>query len=221
MPDTVITVRGSHTSHRPAERATVRLRVGLEGASAQQVFQAVADSAAAVSAGLVPLHDPEAGPITWWSSDQVRTWARRPWNQDGKQLPIVHHAQTRFEAKFKDFAALGRWVSAMVEVTGVSVEGIDWALTEVRRVELAHRARTAAVRDAVDKAQSYADALDLGRVAVLAVADAGMLGEGLHPVSGAGVTMSSRASAGGGEDLSFTPQDIAVSAEVDARFAVG
>lgn len=221
MPDTVITVRGSHTSHRSPERATVRLRVGLEGASAQQVFQGVADASAAVSASLAPLHDPEAGPVTWWSSDQARTWARRPWNQDGKQLPIVHHAQTGFEAKFKEFAALGRWVSAVVGITGVSVQGIDWALTEAHRVELAAQARTAAVRDAAARAQSYADALELGRVAVVAIADAGMLGEGLHPNSGASDWMSTRGSAGGGTELDFTPQDIAVSAAVDARFVVG
>lgn len=221
MPDTVITVRGSHTSHRPPERATVRLRVGLEGASAQQVFRGVADSSSAVSSGLVALHDPDEGPVTWWSGDQVRTWARRPWNQDGKQLPIVHHAQTCFEAKFKDFAALGRWVSAMVEIGGVSVEGIDWALTEARPAGQLDAARTAAVRDAAAKAQSYADALDLGPVAVVAVADAGMLGEGLRPSSGDDAAMSTRGSAGGGGELTFTPQDIAVSAHVDARFTVG
>lgn len=51
-----------------------------------------------------------------------------------------------------------------------------------------------------------------------------MLGQGLAPVGGGGVTLYARPAAAsggaGGSGVEFTREDIAVSAEVDARFAV-
>jgi len=75
------------------------------------------------------------------------------------------------------------------------------------------------VTNAMQKAQAYADAIGAGKVRVLAVADAGMLGEGLHPVSGSPASFQrmSAAAGGGGGDVEFAPQDISVTAEVDAR----
>lgn len=226
MPDPAttgprITVRGSHTAFRRPERATVHVRVGMEGPTPDAVHAATARSTAALTESLGALHDPQAGPVTWWSSDQLRTWAERPWNTEGKQLPLVHHAQADLQAKFADFAALSRWITESLAVSGVSVERIEWTLTEARRRELVGQVRAAAVRDARDRAQAYADALDLGPVRVRAIADAGMLGVGLAPTGGAEAQSFARMVVGGGaDDLAFTPQDVGVSTEVDAVFVV-
>jgi len=214
-----ITVRGSHTAFRRPERATIHVRVGLEGPAADAVHAATTRSATTLTDGLGPLLDPQAGPVTWWSSDQLRTWAQRPWNTEGKQLPLVHHAQVDVRAKFADFAALSRWITQAMGASGVSVNRIEWTLTEARQREMVGQVREAAVRDAQDRAQAYADALDLGPVRVRAIADAGMLGNGLDPTGGGGGQSYARlAVAGGGDDLVFTPQDVAVSTEVDAVF---
>ena len=77
------------------------------------------------------------------------------------------------------------------------------------------------MQDAAARAQLYADALDLGTVRAVAIADAGMLGA--HAQSqgddGIGSLHAAPGSAGGGRpDVKLEPKDISVSATVDARF---
>lgn len=220
MSQVEITVRGSHTVYVPPERATVRLQVGLEGAEAAAVYAEVSSIAGDVRRSIEELHRPDAGPITWWSSDQIQTWAKRPWNQDGKQLPLVHHARVLFQAKFSDFTELSRWITTISATRGTSVVGVDWALTMVRKDALTGEVRTAAVRQALAKAQAYADALDLGEVRAVALADAGMLGAG-SPEGGVTHIGAARMAAAAVDDVELAPLDIAITATVDGRFLAG
>lgn len=158
-----ITVQGTFTAYQPPQRATVRLRVGFEGPKKATVFTGVSTAADAVSSSLVALLNPSAGPVTWWSSDQLRTWADRPWNSEGKQLPLVFHARAGSQAKFADFGALSEWLGRVVDAAGVSIEGIDWTLTEASTKELTAQVRSAAVQAAKTKAAAYAEALGLRR----------------------------------------------------------
>jgi uncharacterized protein YggE len=221
---TEITVRGSYSAYQPPERATVRATLGFEGPQMQPVYDRVVRDLEAVKASIVEIHDPERGPVTWWSTQHVRTWANRPWNQDGKQLPLVHHASVGVQVKFRDFAVLARWVGDHVERTeGFSLDGVEWALTELLRHQLARDVRTRAVQDAAERAQEYADALELGPVRPVALADAGMLGNGLHPMAAGAEAAFMRAGAAKDSDavLALAPEDIEVAAVVDGRFVAG
>lgn len=219
MSEVEITVRGSHTAFAPPERATVRLTVALEAGDPNSVYSSTVEVANGLRRSIETLHDPANGPVTWWSSDQVQTWAARPWHKEGKRLPLVFHARASFQVKFSDFAELSRWVTSVVDLPGTSIQGIEWALTAAHRDTLNAEVRGAAVKNALAKAQAYADAIGAGKVRVLAVADAGMLGEGLHPVSAppASFQRAAAAGGGGGGGVEFAPQDISVSADVDAR----
>src|SRR5690606_16761492 len=105
---------------------------------------------------------------------------------------------------------------------GLAIEGVDWTLTDAHRDELLVEVRTGAVEDARTKAEVYAAALGLGSVSVLAVADAGMLGDGRHPVGGGGRDplpgVRSFAMSGSAPDVELSPHPITVTADVDARF---
>ncbi|MGO1511394.1 MAG: SIMPL domain-containing protein [Actinomycetales bacterium] len=221
MSDVEITVRGSHRRFHPAERGTVHARVALEGADPAKVYDAVVRSAGRVHASIAGIHDPAHGPVTWWSAQDVRTWAQRPWNKDGKQLPHVHHARTDLEVKFRDFGRLSTWLREMTSVQGFVVDRVAWSLTEVRRAELVRQARTGAVADAREKAAAYAAALGLGDVRPLEVADAGMLGDERRAEGDESVPFARAAAFGGGgePDLRLLPEDIEITARVDARFA--
>lgn len=221
MSDIEITVRGSFTAHLPAERATVHLVVGHQGPDAAKVAQGTMASAEAVRSSILPLHSPDRGPVTWWASQDLRTWSHRPTNKDGKQLPLVHAASVSFEVKFSDFDALGRWLAETSVRPGVSLNRIEWALTSARRTSVAREVRIGAVNDAVTKAQDYAAAFGLSSVRAVAVADAGMLGEGLHPTTGNDAPFTRAKAADGGGEFQFAPNDIAVRADVDARFVAG
>ncbi|MFG1931796.1 SIMPL domain-containing protein [Mycobacterium sp. NPDC048908] len=215
---TEITVRGSFSAFERPERGTVHATIGYEGAAMEPVYGRVARDLDAVKASITPLAD--TGPVTWWSADQLRTWSHRPWNNDGKQLPLVHHASVDFEVKFRDFSALSRWVGTqLADVEGFRVSRIEWALTENRREALAKEVRTRAVRDAVTRAQAYADALGLGAIQPVAVADAGMFGA--RPETGPAAAYLRAGAVGGAPDVELAPQHIEVSAEVDARFIAG
>ena len=216
-------VRGAHVAFQRPERGTAMVTLGFEGPKMQPVYDRVVRDLDAVKRSVEPLHRPDVGPVTWWSTKHIRTWANRPWNQDGKQLPLVHHASVGLEVKFSDFAALATWVGQHVAGTqGFSLDGVVWALTEANRSELERVVRTRAVQDAARRAQEYADALGLGRVRPVAVADAGMLGSGIGPIGGGGAPhlrlASAAKDAAGGAELELSPEDIEVAAEVDARF---
>lgn len=159
------------------------------------------------------------------SAEQLRTWSHRPWNEEGKQLPLVHHASVGIEVKLRDFAALSGWVDEHVtSIGGFRVTTIEWALTVIRRAELIQQVRTRAVRDAVERAQLYADALGLGKVSPVSIADAGMLVGNLRYDVGQGqVHTVARAGSGQGRSsfgIESVPEDIEVASSVHARFVV-
>ena len=218
---TLITVQGHFTAWYPAERATVRLAVGVDGDERESVLASATAAVQTLTESVKKLHDADAGPVTWWSSDRIRVWAQRPWNTEGKQLPPVHHAAISVTVKFKDFDVLADWLTEAATVPGVEVSGIEWALTDAKRVSVTTEVRSRAVKDAADKARVFAQAIGLGQLTAVAIADPGMLG-----VSGSddpsAPTMLRALAVGpadhGGAPLGFTPEDIEVAASVDARF---
>jgi hypothetical protein len=217
---TEITVRGSFATFERPERGTVHATIAYEGPVMEPVYERVARDLDAVKASIALLDDADNGAVTWWSADQLRTWSNRPWHKDGKQLPLVHHASVRLEVKFRDFSALSRWVGEHVANTeGFRIAHVEWALTAKHRDAVEKEVRTRAVRDAVTRAQAYADALGLGEVAPAAIADAGMLDT--RPQSGPPAAYLRAAAVGGAPDVELVPEHIEVSAEVDARFVAG
>ena len=131
----------------------------------EPVYTQVARDLDVVQTSVAELKNGDDAAVTWWSAERLRTWSTRPWNQDGQQLPLVHHASVGIEVKFRDFAALSAWVGEHVTNTGgFHVTNIRWALTVKRRDELIRQVRERAVHDALERAQLYADALGLGKI---------------------------------------------------------
>jgi uncharacterized protein YggE len=214
---TEITVRGSFSAFRAAERGTVHASVSYEGPEMESVYANVASDLAELKGSIVALK--KKGAVGSWSADQLRTWSTRPWNEEGKQLPLVHHAAVGVEVKFRDFAALSRWVGEQdAALEGFRVSRVEWALTAKQQKKLLVDVRARAVRDALGRAQQYADALGLGAVAPVAIADAGMLNT--SPADGY-PAQRMMAAPGAGPDVELVPKRIEVSATVDARFVVG
>lgn len=219
---TEIIVRGSFSVYEPPQRGIVHATVSYEGPAIEAVYERTVRDLDVVKASIEPLHDPDSGPVTWWSTQQLRTWANRPWNNEGRQLPLVHHASIGMQVKFSDFTELSRWVGMHItETGGFSLSRIEWALTDAHRDGLIADVHTNAVRDAVTRAQRYADALDLGAVRPVTIADAGMLGlertQGQYAAPGAVLAMA----AGGTPEVELAPADIKISVSVDARFHAG
>src|SRR4051812_36182226 len=155
MPTTTA-VTGESQAHQDAERGTGRLSVGFEGPAREDVLERSARLHDDVGRRLGALHDPVAGPVTSWSSDQLRVWGQRPWNQEGKQLPVVYYAAAGVAATFADFTVLSSWLTQISLVDGITVDGVTWDLTEATRAAVTERTRRGAVAAAVAKATVYA-----------------------------------------------------------------
>ncbi len=222
MTETIITVQGSHSAWFPAERATVTAAVHTDGPDRAAVFARALEASEAVRTLTESNFDKTAGPITWWSSDTVRVWFERPWNNEGKQLDPVYHAAVDFSVKFSDFEALASWVESTSKIDSATIGSIAWDLTEATRTSATVEVRSRAVKDAVAKASVYAQSIGLATVKAIALADPGMLGDASAgspvPVFARAAMMSTIGSRDDGAQLALKPEEIAVASTVDARF---
>jgi uncharacterized protein len=221
MSEIVITVRGRYAAWYPAERATARVSIRFDGPQREPVFAKARAAADAVRATIQSRHDAEKGPITWWSAESVRVWSQRPWSDKGVQLPPVHYAALDVTAKFRDFEELARWIETIVEIDGVNVADISWALTEATTASVTAEVHSRAVKDAVARATVYAQSVGLSSVTATEIADTGMLASVGAAHEGADAFMAvGKMSAGSsdGDPFALKPEDIEVTASVDARF---
>lgn len=223
MAETIITVQGEYSKWYPAERATVVASVHAFGAKRDAVFGRAVAASDAIRALIESDFDKDAGPITWWSSDSVRVWSERPWNNEGKQLAPVYHAAIDFSVKFKDFEVLARWVEAVATIADASVGSISWDLTDATKTSATTEVRSRAVKDAIAKATVFAQSIGLGTVTATALSDPGMLGDpgaapSPAPMFAARGMMKASYDAQGAPQLALKPEEIAVSSVVDARF---
>lgn len=221
MTETIITVQGEHTATYSPDTATLAINVNIDGADRSDVFENANRAAESVRERIAALHHEDLGPILRWSSDSVRVWGDRPWNSDGKRLPIVFHSAINFTATFSDFDSLAHFIETAAEAHGVTIGHLEWELTRENLRSVTNDVRSLAVQDAVAKATAYANALGMGAVTATAIADPGMLGDQSN-ASGGGYSLASArgimSADGGAPELSLKPEGIEVSVVVDARF---
>jgi uncharacterized protein YggE len=221
MNDVVITVRGEHETALPPERAVVHLSVTVEGRDRSTVVERIAALSAPVREDLAARQ--AAGELSEWSSQRVSVWAERPWHPEGKRLAPVHHATVEMTATFTDVTAMSMWAGDAAERDGVQISHVDWQLTPETRARVEQEVATAAVSVAVERATAYARALGRMDVAPLEIADVGLLSNPDAATKQSGAMMARMAfdgaPAGGGGGLQFQPQDLSVTAAVEARFS--
>lgn len=210
-----ITVRGEAEARYPAERAVVTLAAAVESAERQQAYDQATAVQQAITAQLTELAD--RGAVTNWSSGQVGVSSHRPWSDDGApKADRVHAARVEIVAEFSDFGRLGGFVDYWAGRDGVEIAGIIWDILDRNRRAYEAELRRAAVDDAVNRAQAYADALRRGRVVATRIADPGLLDTGGGPQPYALRMEAVGADAAGG--LQLTPEPVRIHIAVDAGF---
>jgi uncharacterized protein YggE len=206
------------------ERATLRLEVGCEADKQETAVRDCTNAVNAIRGAIDQLASAKPSPITWFAVLPIRTRAWRPWNKDGKQLPMRFSAVAQIKVKFCDFAALSQFANTYGSMQYVKLEGVDWALTEVTKAQVEQQVLTEAVRDAFTRASQIAAAAGAGNVTALEIAQPGLLsGIGASgPAAneyGALMGGASRGSAAPeAAALDLAPEDINTSAKVHARF---
>lgn len=132
----------------------------------------------------------------------------------------THHGRVHIQATLNDFGALGDLTTRLSALDLTRVDGPHWSLRPDSPV---HRtARTQAVRDAVQRAKEYAEALGASITALLEIADQGLDAPRVHAGHRAfGPLGSARSSAE--EDpavIDLEPERQTVYAQVTAHFTM-
>ncbi|MBW9093011.1 SIMPL domain-containing protein [Microbacterium jejuense] len=220
MSDVVITVRGEHEIRIAPERAIAHLTIRAEGQERGAVVERMAALTEPVRDDLVARKT--AGTVPEWTSQRVSVWSERPWNNEGKRLAPVHYASVDFSVTFTDFTVLSWWAGEVAEREGVQLGWIEWLLTPGTRAQTEKDVATQAVGVAVARAEAYAGALGLSNVTALELADVGLLTRQEQSPAPAPRMMMAKAAyaadAGGAPAVQLQPEDIVVSAAVEARF---
>ena len=223
MSDVVITVRGEHETRIAPERAIARLTIRAEGPERGAVVERMAAFSEPVRDDLASRK--AAGTVVEWTSQRVSVWSERPWSPDGRRLAPVHYATVDFSATFTDFAVLSFWAGDVVEREGVQLGWIDWQLTPETRAATEREVAAGAVAVAVARANAYAGAIGLSAVTPLEIADLGLLTRNDSPAAPqqermlmAKASFAADGSAGA-PTVQLQPEDIVVTAAVEARFS--
>ncbi|MFJ8080501.1 SIMPL domain-containing protein [Streptomyces sp. NPDC096205] len=133
----------------------------------------------------------------------------------------TYHGAVRITAELTDFTALGELTTRLADLDLTHVDGPWWAL---RPDSPAHRdARTQAVREAVQRAREYAEALGTTLAALVELADIGAENPMPHPAAAgrmrsAAYSMAAETEAAAPLDLE--PERQHVYATVNARFTM-
>ncbi|MDQ2660957.1 MAG: SIMPL domain-containing protein [Actinomycetota bacterium] len=215
MP-TTIAVTGRAEERIAPELGVVSLSVGAQGPGRDEVAARTSTEHERLLAAVRELE--ASGALDTWSAGQLRVWSYRPWNAEGRQLPVVHQASADVEVIFADLARLGEWVGQSAASAEVTIGGIDWRLTDATRRRVQEAAQRGAVADALAKARVYASALDLGTPVVTELADHGLLSVTPMPIAHAPMMMRTAADVGGAPATEFAPAQLVIEASVDARF---
>lgn len=215
---TAVIVREKAEHYESPERATVNLSVELTGYDREYVHTQVSDVLKDVRADIEHMRDDQNGPITWHAISNANTWS---WKYDDG---VKFTERIEVKAKFSDFAKLGEWLNTLLTREGVRLSYIDWTLTEQRKKELELQLRQKAVQLAREKAEQYAGATGLHISAVKTIADVGLLNNGRTNEYANSLALPLRAAAkigaapGATDSYNFTPEDVLISASIEAEF---
>ncbi|MFZ3593968.1 SIMPL domain-containing protein [Streptomyces sp. BH104] len=134
----------------------------------------------------------------------------------------TYHGRVHITADLTDFTALGELTTRLADLDLTSVDGPWWSLRPTSPVHA--QARQQAVREAVQRAREYAEALGTTLAALIEIADIGAdnpMADRAMPAPGA---MRMAAFAGADAEpapaLDLEPQRQRVRAEVNARFTM-
>ena len=216
MTAVTITVRGeSHTRVVP-ERAIAHVTASADGPERTAVIDRVAALTEPLRAALTARA--AAGTIADWASQRMSVWADRPWSSEGAQLALVHHASVELTATFTDAAVLSDWLNDIAATDGLQVGPVEWQLTPETRTRVEREVATDAVAIAIERAAAYAAAIGRHEVIPVEIADLGLLGSAAAAPPAPRMMAKAAAFDTAGAAVEFRPEEIVVSAGVEARF---
>lgn len=212
-----ITVVGKAITTLQPELAELHLSLGFQSGQLERAVRDATEVAEAFNQELRRLNDEDPCPVTETVLLPLSTRSWRPWSQDGSQLPFQHEAASRAKLTFANFRAMSAFINDWGRQPGVTINHVDWKLTDEREAAETSRILGDAVADARARAATLAAAAGEGEVRFVELSDTPFNDVRQDMFSEAGLQMA-RGAAGGGEGVDLTPEDIIVQVRVHARF---
>ncbi|WP_018157671.1 SIMPL domain-containing protein [Demetria terragena] len=209
-----IEVDGSSVIARRPERATLTLRLGFETGDKGKALTETTTLVRRVQAAIDDFKGRVPSPTTWSAVQPITTQSWRPFNQNGEVMPQRHSANAVVLVKFVDWKALSGFVDNFGGEPGVTVQGVEWALTTETRRQLEDEVIGRAVASARMRAEAIARAAGFGQVHFTRVVDPA---PGHHAAGATMMRMS--AVEPNGDGIALAPEDVEVRADVHAVFA--
>ncbi|KAJ5111568.1 hypothetical protein N7532_002103 [Penicillium argentinense] len=189
MPPLKIILQGHSAVTQQPERGVLHFNIRSDGPHREAVSKEVIETASEITRvfrELSPKSETGAtlanAPITSFSSTALQTWASKERMPNSDEWQRIHSARLSIGANFQDFNKLNEVVSNLVIYPNVMIESLDWVLTEATQKSLSSEARKDAMRDAIQKANDYAEVI--GRqVVAIKITDHGDGASGAAPVA--------------------------------------
>lgn len=218
---TDITVRGQARDTRDPDQAILSISVHAEARDWAEAHIAVTSAMSTLNASLdaVKAAHPEA--IQWTSVGQA--W-QNSYQNNRVQL---FTEDVRITICFVDFPVMSEWVFANTNES-VRIQNISWELSAAVRDQVRNELGDAAIKDARQRADTFATAAGLKVIGVAGLADPGLLtGRPAKPGDDAidygranlmRAPMMAMASAANDPSIDLTPQPIESMSAVEAHF---
>lgn len=213
-----ITVVGEAKASLQPELAVVHLDLGSESGDLDAAVENASGLADAMNTEFAALKAQDPCPVTETVLLALSTRSWRPYTQDGTQLPLRHRASSRARLTFNNFRALSNFINTWGRRDGVSVQHVEWKLTDEREDSEKARILADAVANARAKAEVLADAAGAGPVTFIELSDTPLGTDGPQPMAFASAQMARGSAGGRTEGVDLTPEDIDVHSAVHARF---
>jgi uncharacterized protein YggE len=203
----VVAVRGEVFREVPPEIARFTVTAVARDKDRQATLTRLAERAAAVRV-LIEEYGPA---VDRRETGDLRV--RPEFKRSGERV-AAYHGSVSTTVTMTDFALLGELMLRLADQDQIEVAGPWWSLRPDSPV---HReARHAAIRDAVERAREYAEALGARVTALLELTDTGMTNQPMMARAAFGFGGAPEAA----PELELDPQQQTVQASVEARFAI-
>lgn len=213
-----ITVQGNASASFAPEQAVVHLTLGLEGPDKVAVVQESTALANEFAQAVDELRKHPGQPVSGATLSALGTRSWRPHSAAGEVLPPRHAANATATVTFSDVRALSAFIDQWSARDGITVNHVEWSLTEDRRAQEESTVLARAVADARHRAQTMASAAGAGTVRFVELADPGLLSVGREFTGQQAYTMKARGAMFADEGVDVSPEDVELGATVHARF---
>ncbi|KAK5167714.1 uncharacterized protein LTR77_007413 [Saxophila tyrrhenica] len=230
-----IEVKGEVEVLLPAERAVLAVEVRYESEDKDKTSQAVISSAKEVETVLRSISTrtgDKAPTADYWSRTSLSESSYQNYDSEKRvHLAREYTAKIDYSVSIQNFSRLGPVIHDLTAIAHVSSQGVSWVLTTTTMEAQHSKLRTMAAKNAMVKANDYAEALGFKKVTAVEMREATHYVRSSNRKGGGGLIPADPMDTSarnmmeldwedvGVEAFQYTPEEVKMSQSVNGKFA--